>query len=222
MSMHKTLLAFVGVVALLFTVVCGDHAYAAGFKSEDELVDETRENIEKHLNDEWQPAMRPDPGDLVIADFNTGSWNKGFASHIRGCKRSFDSKNRRGDTGFAMKLKYNVDSKTPVYNEYNIALPNIDASGYDNISLWVKGNPKEGHTTVFKVMIENASGQTGHYYVTNVAEQWQEAIIPLARFKGITDLSGLTKFAIVIEDKIASDKIGAIFIDDIKLTRNNR
>ncbi|MCX5665839.1 MAG: hypothetical protein NT036_02155 [Candidatus Omnitrophica bacterium] len=58
MSMRKITLVLVGITALLFTSVCSDCANAAGFKSEDELVDETRENVEKHLNDKWQ-APKP-------------------------------------------------------------------------------------------------------------------------------------------------------------------
>jgi len=166
-------------------------------------------------------AMRSDLGDLVIADFNAGSRDKGFAGCAKGCSVSFDSVERRGDAGYAMKLKYNVDSKSPAYNEYRIALPNIDASDYDSVSLWVKGSSKAGHTTIFRVNLENASGQTGHYYVTNVADRWQEAVMPLAEFKGITDLSSLTNFAIVFEEKIVSDKAGVIYITQYLAHTNN-
>ncbi|MCX5665840.1 MAG: hypothetical protein NT036_02160 [Candidatus Omnitrophica bacterium] len=170
----------------------------------------------------YSAAMNSSPDDLIIADFNTGSLDKGLSSNAVGCKGSFDSANRHGDAGFAMKLKYSVDSKTPAYNEYRIALPNLDASKYNSVSFWVKGNPKEGHTTIFKVMLENAAGQIGHYYVTNVSDQWQEAVMPLSEFKGITDLSNLTSLVIVFEDKIVSDKTGAIYIDDIRFTGKKR
>ena len=61
MSMYRTFLVFIGVAVLLFICVPSDHAYAAGFKSEDELVDETKANVEKHMNDKWRPAPTPVP-----------------------------------------------------------------------------------------------------------------------------------------------------------------
>jgi hypothetical protein len=51
-SGYKGLFAFTSVMVLLFIITCADHADGAGFKSEDELIDETRANVEKHLNDE--------------------------------------------------------------------------------------------------------------------------------------------------------------------------
>ena len=59
--MHRTLLVFIGVAVLLFTCVRSDSTYAAGFKSEDELVDETRANVEKHMNDKRQAPPKPVP-----------------------------------------------------------------------------------------------------------------------------------------------------------------
>ncbi len=58
---YRGIIAFIGIIAILFTVAHGDYANGADFRSEDELVDETRANVEKHLNDKWQassPAIK--------------------------------------------------------------------------------------------------------------------------------------------------------------------
>lgn len=175
-------------------------------------------------------ASKPS-SELLIADFNSGekpnniggdfgAWNKDPADFSQGCTESFDSANRHGDTGFAMKLEYSVESKNPAYNGFWMMLPNFDATKYDNISFWVKGDTKAGYTTVFKTELKNAAKQIGRYYVTSVTDQWQEVVIPLAEFKGLTDLSNLTEFVIVFEDRIASNKKGVIFIDDIRFTKS--
>jgi hypothetical protein len=39
-------------------------------------------------------------------------------------------------------------------------------------------------------------------------------------FKGVTDYSNLTEFVIVFEDRVASNKKGVIYVDDIRLTKN--
>lgn len=176
-------------------------------------------------------AVKSSSSELMIADFNTGdkpsniggdfgSWNKDPADFTQGCIEAFDSANRHGDAGFAMKLEYSVDSKNPAYNGFWMALPNIDVSGYDNLAFWVKGDAKTGYTTVFKVELKNAAKQVGRYYITNVTDQWQEVVVPLSEFKGLTDTSNLTEFVIVFEDRIASNKKGIIYVDDVRFTKN--
>lgn len=171
------------------------------------------------------------PNEFMIADFDTGekpnniggdfgAWNKDPMDYSQGCTESFDSANRHGVTGFSMKLDYSVESKNPAYNGFWMFLQSLDASKYDNLVFWVKGDIKIGYTTVFKVELKNASKQIGRYYVTNIQDQWQEIAIPIKEFKGITDYSNLTEFVIVFEDRVVSNKKGVIFIDDIRFTKN--
>ena len=68
--------------------------------------------------------------------------------------------------------------------------------------------------------LKNASKQVGRYYVTNITEGWQDIVVPLKDFKGITDFSNLSEFVIVFEDRIASNKKGVIYLDDIRFTKN--
>ncbi len=169
--------------------------------------------------------------EFVIADFNSGekpnniggdfgAWNKDPTDFSQGCTESFDTANRHGNTGFAMKLDYSVESKNPAYNGFWMYLQNFDASKYDNVAFWVKGDAKVGFTTVFKVEVKNAAKQVGRYYVTNVTDQWQDIVIPLKEFKGITDYSNLTELVVVFEDRIASNKKGVVYMDDIRFTKN--
>jgi hypothetical protein len=169
--------------------------------------------------------------ELIVADFdsgekpnniggNFGAWDKDPADFSQGCAEAFDSANRYGAKGFAMKLDYDVDSRNPAYNGFWMFLQNLDASDYDNLAFIVKGDKNEGYTTVFKVELKNAKKQVGRYYVTNVTDEWQEIVIPLKDFKGITDFSDLTEVVIVFEDRIASNKDGVIYIDDIKFTKS--
>ena len=168
--------------------------------------------------------------ELLVADFdsgekpsniggNFGAWDKDPSDFSQGCKEGFDSVNRLGSKGFAMKLDYDVDSSNPAYNGFWMLLPNLNGSNYDNLSFWIKGDSDDGYTTVFKTELKNAARQTGRYYVTNVTDQWQEVVVPLSDFKGLTDLTNLTEFVIVFEDRVASNKDGVIYIDDIKLTK---
>lgn len=178
------------------------------------------------------PAVEaPKPSEtLVLADFNSGekpnnvggnfgAWNKDPSDPTQWCKENFDNVVRHGDTGFSMKLDYSVDSPNPAYNGFWMMLPNLDASKYDTVNLWVKGDPQAGFTTVFKIEIKNANRQVGRYYVSNVSDQWQQVSIPLAEFKGLIDKTNLTEFVIVFEDRMATKKKGVVYIDDITFTK---
>ena len=179
---------------------------------------------------EKEPVMPQMTGGMVIvADFdsgekpnniggNFGAWDKDPADFSQGCGEAFDSKNRRGAKGFAMKLDYDVDSRNPAYNGFWMFLQNFDASKYKNLAFWVKGDSDEGYTTVFKLELKNANRQVGRYYVTNVTDKWQQIVVPLKDFKGMTDFSSLTEFVIVFEDRIASNKKGVIYLDDLAFT----
>ncbi|MDP3790976.1 MAG: carbohydrate binding domain-containing protein [Candidatus Omnitrophota bacterium] len=173
----------------------------------------------------------PKPSEmLVLADFdsgekpnnvggNFGAWNKDPSDPTQWCKEGFDNVVRHGDKGFAMKLNYCVDSPNPAYNGFWMMLPNLDASKYDTINLWVKGDTDLGYTTVFKIEIKNAAKQTGRYYISNASDQWQQISIPLSEFKSLIDRTNLTEFVIVFEDRMATNKKGAIYIDDITFTK---
>lgn len=150
---------------------------------------------------------------------NFGAWNKDPSDPTQWCRESFDNVARRGDTGFAMKLDYSVDSPNPAYNGFWMTLPNFDAAKYDALNIWVKGDPKAGYTTVFKIELKSSNKQVGRYYVSNVGDQWQEISIPLSEFKGLIDRSSLTEFVIVFEDRMASNKKGVLYVDDIRFVK---
>ena len=150
---------------------------------------------------------------------NFGAWNKDPSDPTQWCKESFDNVTRRGDTGFAMKLDYSVDSPNPAYNGFWMTLPNFDATKYDALNLWVKGDQKAGYTTIFKIELKSANKQVGRFYVSNVDDQWQEVSIPLSEFKGLIDRSSLTEFVLVFEDRMASNKKGILYIDDIRFVK---
>jgi len=177
-----------------------------------------------------QESQVPEGSELIVADFNSGekpnniggnfgAWDKDPADFSQGCSESFDSANRYGASGFSMKLDYDVDSDNPAYNGFWMMLQNVDVSGYDNLAFKVKGDLDEGYTTVLKVELKNANRQVGRFYITEIGGDWKEIIIPLNDFKGINDFSNLTEFVIVFEDRIASNKDGVIYIDDIKFTK---
>lgn len=165
--------------------------------------------------------------ELMIADFNSGTkpnnlggdfgaWIKDPSDPMQGCIESFDRANRFGNSGFALRLIYSVESKNPAFGGLWMRLQNLDASKFGSLAFRVRGDPKMGFTTVFKVELKDSMDQSSHYYVRGVTDQWQDVVIPLKDFEGITNFRSLKEFVIVFEDTSATSKRGVIYVDDLR------
>ncbi len=160
--------------------------------------------------DDYNTGDKPNSmgGDLGAFDFQPEDLTQS-------CLVAYDSDVKRGDSGFSMRLEYDVDSLNPAFNGFWTKLNGFNAKGYNKVVLWVKGDADKGHTTTFKAELKNDRGEQGEYYVTGITGDWTKVKIPLNRFDGITDLSSLSEFIIVFEDNIVTTKEGTIWIDDI-------
>ena len=165
--------------------------------------------------------------ELMVADFNSGakpnnlggdfgSWIKDPSDAMQGCIESFDRANRFGSSGFALRLIYSVESKKPAFGGLWMRLQNLDAAKFDSLAFRVRGDPKMGFTTVFKIELKDSMDNSSHFYVRGVTDQWQDLVIPLKDFEGITNFRSLKEFVIVFEDTSATSKRGVIYIDDVR------
>jgi hypothetical protein len=186
-------------IGLIIFVICGLALWASSPTFAKEL----------YIHD-FDSGAKPN---RVDGDF--GAWDKDPTDFSQTCGEIFDSSVTHGDGGFSMRLDYDVDSPNPAYNGFWSKLEGVDASDYNKLVMWVKGDADKGFTKVFKIELKNDAGETGRFYVTNVTDQWSKVEIPLDRVAGLTDFSSLTEFVIVFEDRIATDKEGTIWIDDI-------
>lgn len=170
------------------------------------------------------------PTELMVADFNSGTkpnniggdfgaWIKDPADPAQGAIESFDSANRYGSRGYALRLIYSVASKSPAFGGLWMRLQNLDATKFDSLAFRVKGNAKMGYTTVFKVEVKDAVDQSSHYYVHGVTDQWQDVVIPLSDFQGMANMVRLKEFVVVLEDTTATAKQGVLYFDDIRFTK---
>jgi len=172
-----------------------------------------------------------EPGDiLMIDDFDDGAkpnniggdlgaWDRDPADDTQTCREYFTSEVKCGESGYSMKIDYDVDSPSPAFNGYWTKLQQIDVTPYKNFVFYVKGDEKDGFTTQFKIELKNEKKELGKYYVKGVTSEWQKVVVPLTDFVGITDLSNLTEFVVVFEDRIATDRDGAIYIDNLQFTK---
>jgi len=170
-------------------------------------------------------AGRSNAGILKVGDFDSGekpnnlggdfgAWNKDPTDLTQMCTDSFSSEVKYGDKGYSLKLVYDVDSPNPAYNGFWTKLQNQDVTGYNELVFYVKGDEEKGFTTRFKVELKNPT-QVSSFLVTGVTSEWQKVVIPLQKFKGITDWSQMSEFVVVFDDLTSNPKEGAIYIDDV-------
>lgn len=171
------------------------------------------------------------PGDiLMIDDFDNGAkpnnvggdlgaWDRDPADETQTCREYFTSEVKCGEKGYSMKVAYDVDSPSPAFNGYWTKLQHIDVTPYKNFVFYVKGDEKDGFTTQFKIELKNTKKEVGKYYVKGVTSDWQKVVVPLRNFVGITDFSKMTEFVVVFEDRIATDRDGAIYIDNLHFSK---
>jgi hypothetical protein len=168
-------------------------------------------------------------GKMLVNDFNKkenfnnldgpfGSWNVFYSDPNQHCKDEFSATERLGDTGFGLKLDYDVDSPYSAYNGFFTNLMNTDISEYKYLVLSVKGDANIGFTEKINLELKNQR-QIGRYTIQGVSGEWKQFVIPLNRFVGITSFKDMKELVIVFSDLNATKKTGVVYIDDIYFTK---
>ncbi len=150
---------------------------------------------------------------------NFGAWDKDHTDFTQTCYDSFAPLEKRGDRGYSLRVDYDVDSPNPAFNGLWFELGGIDLDEYKYLVFWVKGDTARGFTEVFKVELKNSIGEKGIYYVTGVTDEWQQIVISLKRFMGISHFDNMVELVIVFEDWRVTEKEGTLYFDDIYFSK---
>lgn len=171
------------------------------------------------------PALNP--GQLVIADFDTGdkpnnlggdfgAWNKDPEDATQSCNMSFETDDALKDpAGYALKLDYDVDSPNPAYNGVWMKLDGQNATGFNTLSFYARGEGLNNFTKRIKLELKDSASNSSPYVVSGITESWQKIEVPFERFKKIKDWSALSEFVVVFDDMNSDPKQGTILIDQV-------
>ena len=176
-------------------------------------------------------AFAAEANELVIADFDTGDkpnniggdfggWDKDPNDDTQGTKMSFVSDDAKGDpSGYSIRLDYDVDSPNPAYNGFWMKLNGEDATAYNTLNFYVKGDEKAGYTKRVKIELKDMSGKASPYIVSDVTDKWQKISIPFEKFRRIENWNSLNEFVVVFDDINSNPRSGTIYIDDVSLSK---
>src|SRR5262245_11503297 len=112
---------------------------------------------------------------LVIADFDTGdkpnniggdfgAWDKDPNDETQGTQLSFEPDDSQGDkAGYAIRLDYDVDSPNPAYNGFWMKLNGENATAYNTISFFIKGDKEKGYSKRVKIELKDMTNKPSPY-----------------------------------------------------------
>ena len=177
------------------------------------------------------PLVMAQEAEFVLADFDSGdkpsntggdfgTWDKDPEDETQSVQLKFEPEDALGDpTGYSIRLDYDVDSPNPAYNGFWLKLNGQDATAYDTLSFYVKGDTQAGFTKRLKVELKDRSNLPSAYVVSGITDQWQKVSIPFEKFRKVQDWSALNEYVAVFDDMNSRPKTGAIYIDQIALSK---
>lgn len=133
---------------------------------------------------------------LIVDDFDRGQgpnnlggkaelWKLDPGASYAGCVAEYDSENKIGDSGYSLKMAYDVDYKDRAACAYSQPLEGRDLRQYNCLSFYIKGDAASGFTKRFKLEFWDANNVVIVYFVNGITDQWQKISIPFDEFKGI-------------------------------------
>jgi len=170
-------------------------------------------------------------GELVLADFDSGdkpnniggdfgSWDKDPNDETQICQMSFEGDDALGDpAGYSIRLDYDVDSPNPAYNGFWMKLNGEDATSYNAVKFYVKGDAEKAFTKRLKIELKDMSNQPSPYIITGITDQWQEFTIGFDKFRRVSDWSAMNEFVVVFDDINSNPKAGTIYIDNVRFVK---
>jgi hypothetical protein len=104
-----------------------------------------------------------------------------------------------------------------------LALPDVDASAYDALVFWIKGDATHGFAPTLEVGFLRPHPalpgmfEAGGVRVTGITDRWQRMVIPLRLMTGIHEWTHLRALFLRIHPRSSPTPHGAYFLDDIRL-----
>lgn len=167
----------------------------------------------------------------VVADFNSGdkpnnlglewgAWNVDPKDDQQGCFEAVEPDDYQDPkSGYCVRIDFDVQSPKPAFNGFWMKLGDLDATPYEWLSFWIRGEKNGKFTRRFKLELKNTQGKRAVYLVEDVTSDWLEVRIPFKKNTSITDWSKLSELVIVFDDILATHKEGTLYLDQIEFQK---
>lgn len=179
----------------------------------------------------WAAEAPAGGKELVIADFNSGdkpnniggdfgTWDKDPNDETQYSQMAFEGEDALGEAaGYCIRLDYDVDSPNPAYNGFWMKLNGEDATAYNAVNFYVRGDAEKPFTKRLKIELKDMSNQPSPYIITGITDKWQKFTIPFEKFRKVKDWTAMNEFVVVFDDINSNPKVGTIYIDQIYFSK---
>ena len=178
------------------------------------------------------PAQAAQLPHTLLTDFNDGKplvnrvtpWT---AAGGAAPKLDLTTSPRRGKKGLALRVRYDLAAPSAPLQGLLLRLPEMDVSAYDHLSLWVRGDRRQGFPHQLRVRFlapdESPTGQAGEgFTVIGLNEEWRQLLIPLNPLSGIRDGVRPSLLFLQLDPALVEDRQGVFFLDDVSLVRTGQ
>ncbi len=167
--------------------------------------------------------------EIVVADFDRpgfvnkfgeafGAWDRDPRDPTQCCRIQLVDQPRIGDTGYSLRVDYDVDSPNPAYNGLWMKLPALALDELQNLRVAIRGDSTRGYTR--RVKLELKDGRHSAVYVLDgIGPSWIRMRIPLQAFGDIERLHTVKELVIVFDDRTVTQPTGTLYLDEIVFER---
>ena len=143
-----------------------------------------------------------------------GTWDHDPDDKTQFCRARLVEEPRVGNVGYSLMLEYDVASPNPAYNGFWMKLPPIPLHDFRVISFAIKGDPGRAFTHRVKLELKDHR-HAAVYILDGILTTWVRMRIPLKAFRDIEKITAATEFVIVFDDQTVTQKVGAIYLDEV-------
>lgn len=136
---------------------------------------------------------------------------------------------QRGDSQRALYLQYRFQPGATEAIGWQLSLPDLDASAYDHLELWIRGDAHAGFAEALKLefkqpLIGGPSSllRQGSTVIKGITGDWQRFQVPLRWMNGIEDWTHLRQLALVLQPRRSLVTQGAYWLDDVALVKTGQ
>ena len=129
----------------------------------------------------------------------------------------------------ALHLRYRFFPGATEAMGWQLRLPSLDASTYDHLELWIRGDEHTGYADALKLEFKQPlSGgppgllRQGSYVINGITGNWRRIRIPLNRMNGIEDWKQLRWLTLALQPRRLSISSGGYWLDDIALIKTGQ
>lgn len=129
----------------------------------------------------------------------------------------------------ALHLRYRFDAGADSDIGWQLTLPDLDASAYDHLEFWIRGDGEIGYADALKIEFKQPLAgapagllRKGSTVISGIGEEWRQIRVPLNLLSGISDWQHLRQFGVVLEPRRARMPSGGYWLDDIALIKTGQ